>query len=278
MHRTLASAALFAACLAPLHAQTATLTSNDVLRIHFMLPSAPSPSPDVLEYGIGIVTVNSAYTSRTSRLWNCDTLLGTATSPSFGNYTGTLSLGVCNSWYQAGSPWNFDNPGVVPSFAPVQNGSIQGIIDFEIQTGSMTLNLANVSFTLVQAQTGNSGLVCSPGPILLEAVVVPKLTGPQPGTVGGLNTWSTTGSPPSSLMVYAFSTGCAPILFPSSPAVYFDLALPVVLDVTISDALGASSLGFVVPASASGFHLVTQVGELALPALRVTNFSSYTFP
>lgn len=283
MHRPLSLAAACVALsslatFAPLHAQTVTLTSSEVLRIHFVIPSPPSPPPDVLQYGIGIVTVNAPYTTRTSRLWDCDTLLGTAVSSSFGTHSGALSLGVCNSWRETGSIWNFDSPGDVPSFAPLQNASIQGIIDFELATGSITLDLANVSMLLVRATSAGGGSVCSPGPVVLESVVVPKLTGPQPGTTGAFNTWTTTGSPPNAILLYALSTGCAPILIPASPPVYFDLALPVVLEVGLADPSGTSSLSLFVPPAASGFTLDVQAAELNLPAFRISNFSTYTFP
>ncbi|MEO6595750.1 MAG: hypothetical protein ABIP94_13445, partial [Planctomycetota bacterium] len=185
--------ALLGAALSSLPAQTTTLSSNEVLRIHFTIPSPPSPPPDVLQFGLGLVTVNSPYATRTARLWNCDTLLGTAVSPSFGTYTGALSLGVCNSWHEAGSVWNFDNPGIVPSFASLQNGTIQGIIDLQLGTGSITLNLANVTMMLVRATSASGGSVSSPGPVVNEVVVVPKLTGPTPGTAGSVNTWAATG-------------------------------------------------------------------------------------
>lgn len=271
---TLSSLATFA----PLSAQTVTLTSNEVLRIHFSIASPPSPPPDVLQYGIGLVTVNAPFTTRTSRLWDCDTLLGTAVSPSFGTYSGALSLGVCNSWRETGSVWNFDNPGDVPSFAPLQNATIQGIIDFEIATGSMTVNLANVSMLLVRATSAGGGSVCSPGPVVQEVVVVPKLTGPTPGAVGTVNTWTTTGGTPNSLLLYALSTGCAPFVFPASPPVYFDLALPVVLEVSLADPSGSSALSILVPPAASGFKLNVQAAELLLPTLRISSFATYTFP
>ncbi|HEX5051015.1 MAG TPA: hypothetical protein VFZ65_04525 [Planctomycetota bacterium] len=278
MQHTLLSCALLGAAFSSLPAQSVTLTSDEVLRIHFFIPSPPSPPPDVLEYGIGLVTVNSAYTTRTSRLWNCGTLLGTAVSSSFGTHVGALSLGVCNSWNQAGSVWNFDSPGVVASFASLQNASIQGIIDFELATGSITLDLSNVTMLLVRATSSSGGSVCSPGAVVTEAVVVPKLVGPAPGTAGTINTWSTTGSTPGNLMVYALGFDCAPILFPSAPPVMFDLAPPIVLFVDVVGATGASSLSLSVPASGSGATLMAQCGELIWPALRVSNFVTHTFP
>lgn len=278
MHRTLAPCALLLAALSPLTAQTVTLTSSEVLRIHFRIPSPPSGPPDVLQYGLGLVTVNSPYTTRVSRLWDCDTLMGTAVSGSFGAHVGALSLGVCNSWRQVGSVWNFDNPGDVASFAPIQTATIRGIIDFELASGSITLNLSNVTMMLVRATSASGGSVGSPAPVISEVVVVPKLLGPAPGTVNATNTWTTTGSPPGSLVVHAFGFVCSPALVPVSPPVFFDLMPPVVTLLAFADPSGQSTSSFFVPTSASGITLLTQCVELGGSGVRVSNFARHTFP
>lgn len=264
--------------LACLPAQTVTLTSSEVLRIHFTIPSPPSPAPDVLQFGLGIVTVLAPYATRTARLWDGGTLLGTAVSPSFGTYSGQLSLGVCNSWRQTGSVWSFDNPGDVPSFAPLQNATIQGIIDFELGAGAITLDLANVSMMLVQATGSGGGSVASPGPVVQEVVVVPKLTDPSPGTVGAVNTWLTTGCTPGGLVVQVLGLSCAPALFPATPAVFFDLAPPIVLFAAVADANGTAPLSLNVPPAFSGATLFVQSAEVLWPAFRISNFSAHAFP
>lgn len=270
--------ALLALGLASLPAQTVTLTSSEVLRIHFTIPSPPSPSPDVLQFGLGLVTVLSPYSTRTARLWDGGTLLGTAVSPSFGSYTGLLSLGVCNSWRQVGSLWSFDNPGDVQSFAPLQNATIQGIIDFELGAGAITLDLANVSMMLVQATGSGGGSVASPAPVVLESVVVPKQSDPSPGSAGAVNTWTVTGCGPGSIVVHVLGLSCAPVLFPATPPVFFDLAPPNVLFASIADPSGVAALSLNVPPAFSGVTLFVQSAEVLWPAFRISSFSAFAFP
>ena len=79
-------------------------------------------------------------------------------------------------------------------------------------------------------------------------------------------------------MVHAFGFDCAPILFPSSPPVFFDLGPPVALFVAIADPSGSSTVSLSVPSTASGITLLAQSAELIWPALRVSNFVTHTFP
>jgi hypothetical protein len=259
-----------------LPAQTVTLTASEVLRIHFVIPGPPAPSPDVLFFGLGLVTVNSAYTARTAQLYDCDRLLGTAVSPSFGGHTGLLSLGVANSFRETGSIYNFDNPGDVADFSPLRTASIQGVIDFTIATGALTLDLANVSLQLMRASSANGGNGSNPQPLLLSAGIGPRLDGPLPGSVPGPNTWFVTGGVPNNLMFYGFGFACSPLLLPLSPPVMFDIA-PLSISAVFSDANGASSLTFQIPAIASGLTLLSQCAELVGPAGRVSNFVRHTF-
>lgn len=277
-HSPLFAVALALAAGATLPAQSVTLLAKDVLRIHFRIPSPPSGPPDVLWLGLGIVTVNQAHTTRTARLWDCDNLLGTAATSSFGGHVGALSLGVANSWKETGSVFNFDSPGVVANFAPLRNATITGIIDFEIATGSITLDLANVSLTMIRATSANGGSVSSPAPVVLEKVVVPKLVGPTPGTVNTTNTWQASGGNPGNVMWFGFGVSCAPFLIPCTPAVYYDVASPFVfIPVTIDPRCNAF-LSFHVPSSASGVTALTQCIEIVGGACEVSNFVRYTFP
>jgi hypothetical protein len=269
--------ALLGSALSPLCAQTATIDAQHVLRVHFTMPSTPAPVPDVLELLFGIVQVSAAHGSRTAKLYNCDTLLGTATTSSFGGYVGPLSLSPANSWRQTGSMWNFDNPGDVADFSSLQNASIQGIIDFTVASGSFTLNLSNVSLLLIRATSASGGSVCNPQPQIQEVTVVPLLSGPTPGTVGSLNTWSTVGNTPGNPVFYAFGFNCAPQLVPVAPPVWFDIQLPVVTFLTFATPTGDTQFGFTVPPSASGISLLTQCVELGGNDIKVTNFVRHTF-
>jgi hypothetical protein len=275
--RLLLGALLLGSAVSPLCAQTVTMDPQHVLRIHFTIPSPPSPVPDVLQFGLGLVQVSAAHGSRTAKLYNCDTLLGTATTSSFGGHVGALSLGVANSWRQTGSIWNFDSPGDVADFSSLQNASIQGIIDFTIASGAFTFDPANFRMMLIRATSSNGGSVCNPQPVVHEVAVVPLLSGPTPGTTGALNTWSATGNTAGNPVFYAFGFNCAPQAIPVTPPVWFDIALPVVTFLTFASPTGDSQFQWLVPPSASGASLLTQCVELGGSAIKVSNFVRHTF-
>lgn len=265
------------AALSPLGAQSTTLLSTQVLRIHFSIPSATAPVPDVLELMLGTVTVNAAFGSRQAVLWDAGNLLGTALSPSFGGYAGPLGMNPANSWRQVGSPWTFDSPGDVANFVPLQSGAISGIIDFSLASGSMSINPASVSLQLLRAFSGNSGSICTPAPVVNEMVVAPRQTGPVPGTVNALNTWSTSGAGPGNLMVWALGFAVSPVVLPITPPVYFDLAPPIGSVLAVAGAGGNSSLQIFVPPIAAGLTVFTQAVQLTGTDLRVSNFVRQVF-
>lgn len=280
MHPRLVLSAVAAALLAAsprLPAQIVTISPEQVLRIHFTVPYAPAPSPDVLTLGLGLTSVGAAHTQRTARLWNCDYLMGTATDTSFGTYTGALSLGVANGWREVGSPYTFGNPADVVSFSTLQNASIRGIIDFQIATGSITFDLANVSLLMIRATNSGGGSVCSPQPVIQEALLGPRLAAPSPGTANAVNTWTTLGCTPGSLVVHGFGFSCAPQLVSTVPPVYFDLAGPIISVMTTTPANGHSAVSFNVPSFAVGVTLRSQSVELTASGLRVSNFVRHTF-
>jgi hypothetical protein len=131
---------------------------------------------------------------------------------------------------------------------------------------------------LVRATGSGGGTVCSPAPVIQEVVVVPKLTGPLPGTVGGTNTWTLTGCAPGNLVVHALGLGCAPFVIPATPPVFFDLLPPIITFAGIADAAGSSSLSLFIPPTGSGVTLLAQSAELPWPAFRISNFTTHTFP
>ncbi|MCA8975931.1 MAG: hypothetical protein KDC98_14510 [Planctomycetes bacterium] len=268
----------FAVALAvPVAAQAVTITPDQVLRIHFTVPSPPSPTPDVLSLGLGLTTVGAAHTMRTARLYDCGTLMGTATETSFGTYTGALSLGVANGWRQAGSVYTFGNPADVLDFSPLQNATIQGIIEFEIATGSVTFDLANVSLRLIRATSASGGSVSSPQPVITEKLLGPRLVGPVPGTAGAVNTWTTLSGTPGNLMLHGFSLACGPILVPVVPPVYYDIGSPVASVLAVIGSSGQSTVSFLVPGYAAGVTLFAQSVELIGPDIKVSNFVVNTF-
>ena len=128
----------------------------------------------------GILQVLAAHTSRTGALYDGNALLGSGTSTSFGGHVGALSLQPARSWVSPTSPWSFDNPAVA-DFTVIQNGTIDGRIDFTIATGSMDINLANVRLTMGQGFSPNQALVVDPPPTIASVEIIPV---PEPAAMG----------------------------------------------------------------------------------------------
>jgi hypothetical protein len=158
-------------CAAPF-ASAAILTSNDILRVRFTTSPGSSPVPDTMDLHLGIVQVLQAHTSRTGALFDGNTLLGSGTSTSFGGHVGALSLQPARSWRSPTSLYTFENPAVA-DFTTIQNGTIDGRIDFTIQTGAMDINLANVRVSMGRATGPSSQLLSNPQPVLTSVEIIP---------------------------------------------------------------------------------------------------------
>ena len=267
----LAAAATMVAA-APAGAQT--LTPTQVLRVHFRLktPFIPVP-PNALVLDLGNVNLIQAYGTRRATLWDCDRPLGHYSSMTYGSNRGAMRLIVAATWIANGSPFAVDNPTVV-DFSSLQAGTIRGIVDFTIDSGSMTIALPQISLLMLQAATSSSGLQVFPDPVVTEAAIVPKLSGPTPGTVGTTNTWTVTSAQPSSLVAFGFGTTCGPI---PVLGVTYDIT-PLVFVATVSNASGVATLSTFVPTFASMQRLLVQAVEIVGPNLVVTNVSAHTFP
>jgi hypothetical protein len=163
---------LMAACFAFVsHARADVLNPGQRLRVTFTTSSSASPTPDVLLLNFGLIQVNAAYTTRSASLYNGSTLLGTHSSSSFGNYVGPLNLDPSDDFKSPTSVFTFDNPAVV-SFTGIQAGTIEGVIEFSIQTGQVDIPLAQVNLTMEQATGPASGFVTSPAPIVTCVSIV----------------------------------------------------------------------------------------------------------
>jgi hypothetical protein len=158
--------------------RAAILTPNDVLQVRFTVAPA-SPTPDVLTMSLGIVQVLAAHTSRTGALFDGNTLLGTGSTSSFGGHVGALSLSPARSWRSPASVWDFDFPAVA-DFTTIQNGTIDGRVDFTIQTGAMDIDLNNVGLSMGQAIAPNIFLNSNPQPVITSVQIVPI---PEPATL-----------------------------------------------------------------------------------------------
>ena len=158
-------------CAAATSLRGAILTPNDVLRVRFTVAPA-APTPDVLTLSLGIVQVLAAHTSRTGALFDGNTLLGSGSTSSFGGHVGALSLSPARSWRSPTSVWDFDFPAVA-DFTPIQNATIDGRVDFTIQTGAMDINLNNVRLSMGQATAPNIFINSNPQPVIASVEIVP---------------------------------------------------------------------------------------------------------
>lgn len=249
------------------------LTSENVLRVHFVTTPPFNTTPDAIRLNFGLTTVHAAYTNRRAVMWDCADQLGTYVSPLFGNHNGQLSLTPGASFKSPTSLWTFDNAGTA-TFTGIQNGTIQGIIDFTIDTGAMTIPLNQVNLTMIRATGSSGGSVVSPAPTVTNAAIVPKMNGPVPGTVNANNTWTVTGATPSSPVFFGIGTTCAPL--PVLGTVY-DIANPLAFIAAFSDPQGVAALQLFVPPQASGAQILVQAVEIAGPLLVASSFSSHTF-
>ena len=150
------------------------LTSDDILRVVFKVDNNWSPvAPDVMTFNFGLVDVLAAYTTRHAALYDGNTLLGTASSSSFGGHVGLLSLNPAASFAAPGSPWSFDNFTNV-DFTTIVDGSIDGRIDFTLETGSMDIDLANINLSFIKASSCCGGTVVTPVPTINSIDIITK--------------------------------------------------------------------------------------------------------
>lgn len=250
------------------------LTPDKVLRIHFTTAGTYNTTPDVIRINFGLTSVQAAYTTRRAAIYDCDRLLGTYASTLFGSHVGALNLDPGGSFKSPSSLWTFDNAGTA-DFTTVVSGAIQGVIDFTIDTGGMTIPLNQVNLNMVRATSGSGGVVVSPAPIVTHVEIVPKLTGPTPGTVGTNNLWTVTGATANSVVFVGIGTRCGPI--PVFGTVYDILDVAVFVPVP-TDGLGAGSLSLFVPAPLSNQRILMQGLDVPGSGLVATSLSAHTFP
>jgi len=166
------------------------LTPDEVLRVPFTIDSNfVSAIPDVLSLKLGIIDVQVAYTTRQARLFDGTTLLGEDVKGSWGSFVGPLSMNPSNSFVEASSVWSFKGPTVV-DFSSILDGTIDGLIEFRIETGQVDIDLNQVDLWMIQGTGPSSGLVVSPAPILGLVEIV----GDALGTNYCISTQNSTGA------------------------------------------------------------------------------------
>lgn len=165
---------------------TLTLTPSETLVIDFTVQTSPLiNTADTLYLGLGNVEVIQPFTTRTSQLFNGNSLLGNYSSSSFGNFTGNLALFASERWKSATSLFTLDNPTVI-DFSSINNSSIDGRINFTIQTGQMNIDSTQIYISLLKANKTSGGTPI-PG-AEVTAVNLQSQSVPEPITVLGLLT------------------------------------------------------------------------------------------
>jgi hypothetical protein len=157
-------------------AESVTLTPDKALRINFYTLPPLNPVPDTFVLGLGDVGANK-YTSMRGSIYNGDTLLGVDTYDDHGDMVGALSVYLF--WKSPESEFTFTDPGVI-DFSSIRNGTINGRIDYTIQTGSMTIDLTRVRLIMWDAYDAYSGHNTYPDPIITSKSIVSI---PEPATL-----------------------------------------------------------------------------------------------
>jgi hypothetical protein len=152
-------------------AEMITLTPDKTLSIDFYIPQVQSPVPDRLELLFGMVEANR-YTFINGLLYNGQQFLGLDIEDLFGGSTGPLSLSPALTWVSPESEYRLGYTGVI-DFTSIRNATINGRIDLTIQTGSITLDLANVN--LITLETTDLGdYICMPQPVVTSRTIIPE--------------------------------------------------------------------------------------------------------
>ena len=141
----------------------------------------------------------------------------------------------------------------------------------------MTIPLAQVNLTLLQATSGSGGRGVTPAPVVTDVVIGPKLTGPRPGTAGTTNTYTTTGGIPNGVMWFGFGVACSPFTIPCNPPAIFDIMPPLVFAPAPIDPGGIATLSLPVAPNIAGLTIMTQAIELAGSSCNVSNHVVHTF-
>ncbi len=143
-----------------------TLAAGDTLCIQFSVQPPYSPtSPDVLLLHLGLIQVFQPYTARVSVLFDGPNELGVHRDTTLGGYVGMLNLEPASAWVAPGSAYTFLNPAVV-DFTSIWDGTIEGRIEFTIETGSVEIPIGQVHLALLAASAASGGTLIDPPPVI----------------------------------------------------------------------------------------------------------------
>jgi hypothetical protein len=151
-------------------AEADPLTSDDVLRVSFVLPSFPFPfgMPDLLSFGVGVERLEP-FGSVSVSLFDGARLLGTYTSSVNGQITGG-TIGLPAWFLSPTSPFIVlgpFGPGPIVDFSSIADRTIQGLIELTIAQGLVDVAFDTVRLFLTQTRPDQSGV----GHVLSNPVV-----------------------------------------------------------------------------------------------------------
>ncbi|MBC7924089.1 MAG: hypothetical protein H7039_00380 [Bryobacteraceae bacterium] len=176
---------LFVAAGTESFAQTVTWTAGRTLRIDFVMPAAAWPlAPNTLATYGGYATIVQPHTRMTGVLYNGATVMGVSQSVYSNVRPGLYSFYPLGpSFKSPGSPYNFPRDGepAVVDFTPIWNKTIQGRLEYTIDTGNIQINLGSVALALSESAGPNYGQSIYPSPQILSVKMLPEVpTDPPP--------------------------------------------------------------------------------------------------
>jgi hypothetical protein len=170
--------------LASASAQTVNWTSDRTLRVEFRMPSSAWPlQPNSLSIAGGYVNIVRPLNRMTATLYNRGVVMGTAQSTLGAGYTGQYSFWPFGTGFRtAASPYRPSyGEAAVLDFTSIWDRSIDGRIDFNIDSGSIQMNLGSVAMMLWEASGPNYGQSIYPSPIITSVKLIPESpTDPPP--------------------------------------------------------------------------------------------------
>lgn len=161
------------------------VTAAQMLRIEFYTtPPFVESLPNTLYALLGAVDRIEPFATIIGSLYDGETLLGVSASTSGCCATGTYSFNpVPVTWRSPGSPWDFPTgaPATV-DFTTLHDGSIDGRIDIQIDSGAFELSTASVALRFIHATASNQGSSIPPAPVLRSVRVVAAQPAPPTAT------------------------------------------------------------------------------------------------
>jgi len=153
-------------------AQADVITPDNKIVIEFETSGDFNVTPDVMSLLFGLTEVLEPFTARVASVYDGDELLGTHTSDLFGNHVGLLNLDPSNVWTTPGNVYNFLDPAEI-DFTSIQDGTIEGRVEYTVLTGAHDVPLDQISMSLGQGIGNATQIVVTPAPTITSITVVP---------------------------------------------------------------------------------------------------------